>query len=112
MPAGRTAPGGTHMNYRFIPMVLIGATISATSAAYAQTGAPTLRIACGADMQKFCPGLKGKEARMCLRAYHAQISPDCTAFLEQAKAQRAGGAMPAPAPPATAPPSAAPADKQ
>jgi hypothetical protein len=100
------------MNSRFIQMALIGATISATSAAYAQTGAPTLRIACGADMQKFCPGLKGKEARMCLRAYHAQISPDCTAFLDQAKAQRANGAMPAPAPPAAAPPSAPPADKQ
>ena len=45
---------------------------------------------------------------MCLRAYHAQISPDCMAFLEQAKAQRASGAMAAPPPAAGSPPSAPP----
>src|SRR6516164_5121985 len=101
-----------HMKYRFIQLALIGATICAASAAHAQTGAPSLRVACGTDMQKFCPGLKGKDARMCLRAYHAQISPDCMAFLEQAKAQRAGGAMTAPAPTAGSPPTAPPADKQ
>jgi hypothetical protein len=56
-------------------------------------------------MQKFCPGLKGKDARTCLKGFHAQISPGCMAFLEQAKAQRAGGAMAAP-PPAGAPPPA------
>ena len=102
------------MNYRVIQMVLIGAAISTVSPAYSQTEAPTLRVACGPDMHKFCPGLKGKDARMCLRAYHAQISPDCMAFLEQANAQRAGGAMtaPAPAPAAASPPSAPPADKQ
>jgi hypothetical protein len=102
------------MNYRVIQMVLIGAAISTVSPAYSQTEAPTLRVACGPDMQKFCPGLKGKDARMCLRAYHAQISPDCMAFLEQAKAKRAGGAMtaPAPAPAAASPPSIPPADKQ
>jgi hypothetical protein len=101
------------MNYRLIQSALVGVAISATSAAYAQTGTPTLRVACGTDMQKFCPGLTGKDARMCLRAYHAQISPDCMAFLEQAKAQRAGGAKTAPAPAAGSPPSAPPPpDKQ
>ena len=30
---------------------------------------------------------------MYLRGFHAQILPGCIAFLEQAKAQRAGGAM-------------------
>jgi hypothetical protein len=100
------------MKYRFIQLALIGAAISVASAAHAQTGAPTLRVACGTDMQKLCPGLKGKDARMCLRAYHAQISPDCMAFLEQAKGQRASGAMTAPAPAAGSPPSAPPADKQ
>jgi hypothetical protein len=100
------------MKYRLIQLALIGSAISAASAALAQTGASSLRVACGTDMQKFCPGLKGKDARMCLRAYHAQISPDCMAFLEQAKAQRAGGAMNSPAPAAGSPPSAPPADKQ
>ena len=101
------------MNVRLIQSALVGAAISAASAAYAQTGTPPLRIACGTDMQKFCPGLKGKEARMCLRAYHAQISPDCMTFLEQAKAQRAGGALTAPPPAAgSPPPTAPPADKQ
>ena len=105
------------MNYRLIQIAIVGAAISAASVAYAQTeAAPTLRTACGADMQKHCPGLKGKDARLCLRAYHAQISPDCLTFLDQAKAQRGGGAMaapaPAPAPAAGSPPSAAPAPKQ
>jgi hypothetical protein len=102
------------MNSRLILVALVGAAISAASAAFAQTedAKPSLRAACGADMQKHCPGLKGKDARMCLRAYHAQISPDCMTFLDQAKAQRSGGAMAAPAPapaPAAAPP---PAPKQ
>lgn len=97
------------MNYRLIQFALVGAAISAASAAYAQT---PLRAACGNDMQKFCAGLKGKDARLCLRAFHAQISPDCMAFLEQSKAKRAAGAMAAPAPAAGSPPSAPPTDKQ
>ena len=100
------------MKYRFIQLAFIGAAISAASAAHPQTGAPTLPVACGTDMQKFCPGLKGKDARMCLRAYHAKISPDCMAFLEKARAQRAGGAMTAPAPAEGSPQSAPPADKE
>jgi hypothetical protein len=93
------------MKYRLIQLAFIGGAICfASAAAYAQSGAPPLRVACGADMQKFCPGLKGKDARMCLRGFHAQISPGCMAFLEQAKAQRAGGAMAAPPPAAGSPP--------
>jgi hypothetical protein len=96
------------MNYRLLQSVLVGAAITAASVAYAQTGTPPLRVACGTDMHKFCPGLTGKDARMCLRAYHAQISPDCMAFLERAKAQRAGGAMAVPSPAAGSPPSGPP----
>lgn len=87
------------MKKSLIPVAIVSAAICfASAAAFAQTGAPPLRVACGADMQKFCPGLKGKDARMCLRGFHAQISPGCMAFLDQAKAQRAGGAMAAPPP--------------
>src|SRR5581483_9817285 len=100
------------MNVRLIQLALVGAAISAASATYAQTGTPPLRVACGTDMQKYCPGLKGKEARMCLRAYHAQISPDCMTFLEQSKAQHGGGATAAPPPVAGSPPQTEPsADK-
>src|ERR1700722_20661157 len=86
------------MKYRLIYLAFIGAaTCFASATAHAQNAVPPLRAACGADMRVHCPGLKGPDARMCLRAYHAKISPDCLAFLEQAKAQRAGGAMSAPA---------------
>jgi hypothetical protein len=95
------------MKHRSNKFALIGAAICVVSAAgmrtaSAQTAAPpagqgpSLRVACGADMQRFCPGLKGKDARLCLRAYHAQISAGCTAFLEEAKARRAAGATGAP----------------
>jgi hypothetical protein len=93
------------MKRRLIQLAIISTVICLVSATtYAQTGAPPLRVACGADMQKFCPGLKGKDARMCLKGFHAQISPGCMAFLDQAKAQRAGGAMAAPPPAGGSPP--------
>ena len=94
------------MKYRFCQFALIGAAMCVAATAQAQTTAPppSMRVACGPDMQKFCPGLKGKEVRMCLRAFHAQISPDCLASLDQAKAKRTGGAMAAPPPAAGAPP--------
>ena len=100
------------MKYRSIRLALMTVAISVVSvAASAQTGTPPLRVACGADMQHFCPGLKGKDARLCLRAYHAQISPGCRAFLEEAKARRGAGAMappPAGGPPPGGPPPSAP----
>src|SRR5579863_8107234 len=99
------------MKHRFVRLALVGVAICVASAAaiqtaLAQTEAPPLRVACGADMQRFCPGLKGKDARLCLRAYHAQISPGCTAFLQEARARRASGAMGTP--PAGGPPPSAP----
>jgi len=91
---------------------IIGAAVfvvsaAAIQAANAQTAAPppgqrpAIRVACGADLQAHCPGLRGKDARMCLRAYHAQLSPECTEFLAEAKARRAaeppaGGEAPPP----------------
>lgn len=91
-----------------ISFAVSGVSAAAISAASAQTAAPppgpgpTMRVACGADMQTHCPGLRGKDARLCLRAYHAQLSPECTAFLAEAKAKRAAGAMGKP--PAGGPP--------
>jgi hypothetical protein len=94
------------MKYRLIRLAYIGAAIYFASAvAHAQNGVPPLRAACGADMQAHCPGLTRQDAMMCLRGFHAQLSPSCLAFLEQAKARRAGGAISAP--PTGAPPPAA-----
>jgi hypothetical protein len=110
------------MKHRSNKFALIGAVICVVSAAEmrtasAQTAAPppgqgpTLRVACGADMQRFCPGLKGKDARLCLRGYHAQISAGCTAFLQEAQARRAAGATGAP-PAGGPPPGGSPPDSK
>ncbi len=101
------------MKLSSIKLSVIGAAIFVVTAApiqaSAQTaaprqGPPPLRVACGAEMQSLCPGLKGKDARMCLRAHHATLSPGCTAFLEEAKARRAAGTMGQPPAPADSPP--------
>jgi len=101
------------MKHSSIKSTLIGAAICVVSAAQVQTASaqtaapPPLRAACGPDMQVLCPGLKGKDARQCLGAHHAQISAGCMAFLDGAKARRGAGAM-APPPAGGAPPSAPP----
>jgi hypothetical protein len=100
------------MNRSSIKMCLIGAAILVASAAQiqaanAQAPAPVqgrspMRIACGPEMQMLCAGLRGRDARLCLRAHHAQLSAGCTAFLNEAKAKGAAGAMGQP--PAGGPP--------
>jgi hypothetical protein len=105
------------MKLSSIGLFLIGAGIFVGSAATiqaasAQTAAPppgqgpTMRVACGADLRAHCPGLRGKDARLCLRAYHAQITPECTTFLAEAQAKRAAGAMGKPPAGGAPPPSA------
>ena len=102
------------MKHHLIKLSLVTIAIFAVSTAElqtarAQTAAPTpaqrqaFRAACGADVQSLCARLTGKDARMCLRAHHAQLSPGCTAFMKEAQARRAAGAM-APAPAGGAPP--------
>src|ERR1700733_7408193 len=36
---------------------------------------PPMRIACAPDMKTLCPGLVKREARQCLKAHRAQLSP-------------------------------------
>jgi hypothetical protein len=98
------------MKYRSINMALVGAASlvvctmllqganaqSAPSTAPAGEG-PTLRVACGQDMQSLCPGLAKKEARQCLRAHRAQLSAACSAFFQEARARRATGSKGSPA---------------
>ena len=67
---------------------------------------PPMRIACAPDMKTLCPGLVKREARQCLKAHRAQLSPGCITFFEEARARRVHRAMGAP--PGDAPPGAPP----
>lgn len=69
---------------------------------------PSLRAACGQDLQGLCPGLTGHDARQCLRAHRPQLSGGCIAFFQGARARRAAGATGA-APAGGPPPSGEPA---
>ena len=116
------------MKYRSINLALIGAAIFVMSAMQIQTasaqsppppapvapaaGAPppapkdSMRTACGADITSFCSGLKGQDARKCLRAHRVEISPSCVAYLKARRAAAKAKAMSAPLgspPPAGAP---------
>jgi hypothetical protein len=116
------------MKYRSIDLALIAAAIFVMSAMQVQTasaqspppapvapaaGAPppppkgAMRTACGADITSFCPGLKGQDARKCLRAHRAEISPSCVAYLKARRAAAKAKAMNAP-PPGSPPPAGAP----
>jgi hypothetical protein len=48
-----------------------------------------MRQACGADMQKLCPNMQGREAFMCLRQNMAKASGGCRDAM--AKMPRPGG---------------------
>ena len=56
--------------------------------------------ACGADIKKFCDGMKGREAMMCMREHRDDLSDTCKA--EMKKMRRSGGG--AGGPPAGGPP--------
>jgi hypothetical protein len=117
------------MKYRSINLALIGAAIFVMSALQVQTASaqspppaavaqdagappappkrPSMRKACGADITSFCPGLKGQDARKCLRTHRAEISPPCVGYLKARRAAAKAKAMSAPPgspPPAGAPP--------
>jgi hypothetical protein len=88
------------------------AVLSMTAAAMAQ-GAPNVKEACAADMQKLCPGISDRHAaRQCMRSHMADVSPDCRSAFEAAKAARAERKDEAPSsggpPPAGAPATADP----
>ena len=68
-------------------------------------GPPSMRVACGVEMQGLCPGLKGKEARQCLRGHKAQLSAGCAAFMKEAKAKRDAAKTMGSPPAVVAPPS-------
>jgi hypothetical protein len=73
-------------------------------------GAPNVKKACAADMQKLCPGIADPHAaHQCMRSHVADVSPDCHSAMEAAKAARAerkAQAAAAAAPAGGAPPAA------
>ena len=90
------------------------AVLSLAGTAAAAQGAPGVKKACAADMQKLCPGIADPHAaRQCMKSHMADVSPDCHSAMDAAKAARAErkaeAASAATAPPsADAPPPAAP----
>jgi multidrug efflux system membrane fusion protein len=51
--------------------------------------------ACGADLQKLCPGQEGRERFMCLRQNQAKASAACQAALSKMPRRGSGGGAPA-----------------
>ena len=101
------------MNRRFLNWAFMGAMIAVLSGAEPETAdaqdqpppprpGAAMRAACSKDMQSLCPGLVGKDAAKCLREHRAQLSAECIAFFNEAKARRSatqsGAAPPAPSP--------------
>lgn len=54
-----------------------------------------MMAACGADMQKLCPGQEGRERFMCLRQNQAKASAACQAALSKTPRRGPGGGAPA-----------------
>jgi hypothetical protein len=104
------------MMTRSFNLALVSAAIFLVSAASAGAQdmqppprqGPSLRMACGQELQTLCPGLTGRDARQCLRAHRPQLSAGCIAFFQGARARRAAGATGAP-PAGGPPPSGEPA---
>jgi multidrug efflux system membrane fusion protein len=51
-----------------------------------------MMAACGADMKKYCDGMQGREAMMCLREHRDDVSDACKT--EMKKMRRSGGGGP------------------
>ncbi|MCF4165346.1 cysteine rich repeat-containing protein [Zavarzinia compransoris] len=76
-----------------ITVVLAAAVPALAPAAMAQGGpiAQKVRAACTNDVQTLCPDVQpgGGRILQCLKEKQSQVSPDCIAALEEAKAARA-----------------------
>jgi hypothetical protein len=98
------------MKHRTINLLIVVAAFFALLAALAEPAnaqgaggggkrqGPKLRVACGQDMQKLCPGMERKDARKCLNSHRAQLSSGCSEFFKEARERRkerkAGGGQP------------------
>jgi multidrug efflux system membrane fusion protein len=65
-------------------------TIESRDAARAQLRAKMAK-ACGDDMKKYCAGMQGRDAFMCLREHQDDLSPACQAARKQMRSGGGGG---------------------
>ncbi len=76
-----------------------GSTVGAARGG-AMAGMPRLKVACAADIQKFCAGSEEKPGR-CLRPHRAELSAGCAQAMAERRAARMarlnGGGAAAPA---------------
>ena len=80
--------------------------------ASAQQGPPPKpRVACAAEIQHFCPtAAAGRETMRCMKSHFAEVSPQCQASVQAARAMHsqqkamAGSAPPPDSPPPGPPP--------
>ncbi len=74
-------------------LALAAALLSAMAAPALAQGGPAaqkLRAACETDVQSLCPGVQPGGGRLlqCLKQHQKEVSPDCVAALEEARAAR------------------------
>ena len=101
-------------NFKLV-VIIAFFVVSAAPESLAQSGGGKLNVACGQDIQKLCAGTENKEARKCLRSHRAELSGECKAFFQEARARRQAqknnqqpSAAPAGGPPTGGPPAAQP----
>lgn len=72
--------------------VAAGLAASLATPAQAQGGpaAQKLRAACAQDIETLCPGVQpgGGRILQCLKGHQKEVSPGCTAAIEEARAAR------------------------
>lgn len=79
------------MTYKTAFAAVLAASLLAAGAASAGgDSAAKPRVACAADIQKFCPtAAPGKEAKRCLKSHMAEASSGCQSAVQEAKAMHA-----------------------
>ncbi len=78
------------MNCRTVLALALGASLLSAGYAGAQSPPPKPRVACAADIQKFCPNAASpKDARQCMKGHMAEASPGCQQAVQAAMAMRA-----------------------
>lgn len=78
----------------FRNLALAAIVLAATAPAALAQGGPVaqkIRAACTQDVKTLCPDVQpgGGRILQCLKEKQSQVSPDCVAALEEAKAARA-----------------------